>query len=142
MKPQRPGQTQEAERASSIPIILSPNLCLSKVQWRVRIKNRTLQPPTSMQVLTINLPKSRRLRGLSHRHDNQEEEEKEVESIEIPTCVGRVHFRYRQLSLSLSLSTGSFSKGLSTCQFGVGSLACGCDYIGKKLACVGAKLEK
>ena len=44
----RKGQTQEAERASSIPIILSPNLRLTKVQEDVRIKNWTLQPPPSL----------------------------------------------------------------------------------------------
>ena len=50
---------------SSIPTILIPNLRLSKVRWGVRIKNRSLQPPVSMQELTINLPNNSRLRGLS-----------------------------------------------------------------------------
>ena len=47
-------KTQEAERACSIPIILGLNLRLSKVQWDLRIKNRTLRPPTSMQEVTIS----------------------------------------------------------------------------------------
>ena len=44
---------QKAERASSLPVTLSPKL-LSKVQKGLRIKNQTLQPPTSMQELTAN----------------------------------------------------------------------------------------
>ena len=60
------GNTQEAERASSIPAILIPDLRLSKVQQGVHIKNRTLQPPPSVQELTINLPNNPRLRGMSH----------------------------------------------------------------------------
>ena len=60
----------QAERASSIPVILSPNLHLH-VQESPRAalqETRTLQPPTSMQELTINLPKNPRLRGSSHHH--------------------------------------------------------------------------
>ena len=49
---------KKTERAGSIPIILSPNLRLSKVQWGLRIKNRTPHPPTSMQELTANLPQT------------------------------------------------------------------------------------
>ena len=61
----RKGKTQETKRASSLPVILSPKLRLSKVQQYVRINNQTLQPPTSMQELTINLPKIACLRGIS-----------------------------------------------------------------------------
>ena len=44
---------------TSIPIIHSPNLHLSKGQLGVHIKNQTLQPLTSMQLqqMTINFPK-------------------------------------------------------------------------------------
>ena len=50
---------QEAERASSPPIILGPNLCLSKAHWGLSIENhiKTLQPQMSVQELTINFPK-------------------------------------------------------------------------------------
>ena len=54
------------KRASSIPPLLIPNLRLSLVQYGVRIKNRSLQPPTIMQELTINLPSNPRLRGMSY----------------------------------------------------------------------------
>ena len=66
----RKGKAQEAEgrKASGIPTILIPNLRLSKVRYVVRIKNRSLQPPTSMQKFTINLPNNPRLRGMSHHH--------------------------------------------------------------------------
>ena len=59
------------KRASSIAAFLpsfSPNFHLSKVQWGVRIRNRTLQSPMSMQELTISLPKSS-LREISHQSD-------------------------------------------------------------------------
>ena len=56
---------QKAERASSLPVTLSPKL-LSKVQKGLRIKNQTLQPPTSMQELTISLPKASSARNHSH----------------------------------------------------------------------------
>ena len=46
----------EAERICGIPIILSPNLHLFKVQWGLHIKNQPLQPPISMQEVTFNLP--------------------------------------------------------------------------------------
>ena len=47
---------QEAEGSSSIPIIPGPNLGSSKVPQGPRINTRTLQPPTSVQELTTNLP--------------------------------------------------------------------------------------
>ena len=42
---------------SSLPIILSPILHLSKVQQELCTMTRTLQPPMSMLELTIKLPK-------------------------------------------------------------------------------------
>ena len=47
----------EAEIVSSIPITLSQNFRLSKVQQGLCIKNHTRWPPMSMQTLTINLSK-------------------------------------------------------------------------------------
>ena len=64
----RKRKTQEAERASSIPTIFIPDLRLSKKRYGMRIKNWSLQPPTSMQELTINLPNNPRLQGMSHHH--------------------------------------------------------------------------
>ena len=52
-------------KSGSIPIILIANLRQSKVQQGVRIMSRTLQPPTSVQELTINLSKNPRLRGMN-----------------------------------------------------------------------------
>ena len=51
----REGKAQEAERASSIQIILSPNLHLSKVQSGLRIKNE--DSTSTEQKVIINLPK-------------------------------------------------------------------------------------
>ena len=50
---------EEAERTStsSITIILIRNPHLSKVQLGLHITNQTLEPPMSMQELTMNLPK-------------------------------------------------------------------------------------
>ena len=61
MKPQ--SKNAGGRKSESILIILNPNLRLSKVQYDVRIKNRSLQTPTSVQELTINLPQNPRLRG-------------------------------------------------------------------------------
>ena len=54
---------QNAERANSLPIILSPNLLMSKMQQGLHIKCRTLQPPLSTrtdhkpsQILTCKEP--------------------------------------------------------------------------------------
>ena len=60
---------QEAERAGSILITLNPNFHLSKKQQGVCIKYWTLQPPMSVQELSINLPKNPWLRGMSHDHN-------------------------------------------------------------------------
>ena len=54
----RKGKTKEAERVCSIPIILGPNLRLSKLQQGVSIQTRTLQPPASLRELTIDLPQT------------------------------------------------------------------------------------
>ena len=58
MKTQRKN-ARGKERASSIPIIFNPNLRLYNVQYGVRIKNRSLQPPTSVRELTINFQKKK-----------------------------------------------------------------------------------
>ena len=42
----------------------------------LRIKNRTLQSPTSMQVLTINLPKNPRLQEIGQHHHQSTEKGK------------------------------------------------------------------
>ena len=52
------GKTQEAERASSLQMILSQSFHLSKAREGLCINKQTLWLPRSMQVLTINLPKS------------------------------------------------------------------------------------
>ena len=66
VKPQWKKCRRQKERA--VPIIPNPNLLLSEVlMLGVPIKNQTLQPPTSMQELTKNLPKNHRLWGISHR---------------------------------------------------------------------------
>ena len=52
------------------------NLRLSKVQQGLRIKSRTLKPPTSIQKQTINPPQNPRLRGIGHQHHHSTEKEK------------------------------------------------------------------
>ena len=37
----------------------------------MRIKNRSLQPPKSVQALTFNLPQNPRQRGMSHHHHHR-----------------------------------------------------------------------
>ena len=110
---------QEVEIASNIPIILSPNLRLSKVQEGVRIKTRTLQPPTSMQELTINL-QNPRLPGISHHAvrkplhgQGNYDKVQTLLSYRVKTVVTLTGTPPLSLSLSLSLSLNFFSFSLS-----------------------------
>ena len=44
------------QQVNGLPVIFSPSLRLSKVQYGVHIKNQTPQPPVGSQELTINFP--------------------------------------------------------------------------------------
>ena len=72
MKRQR--KNAGGRKSEHTPIILSPNLRLSKAQQGVSIINRTLQPPISVQELTTNLPNNPRLRGNSHQNKKRSTE--------------------------------------------------------------------
>ena len=63
-------QKKKAGGRKSEQHLYHPHPKPSSVQSAVRvcIKNRSLQPPQSLQKLTTNLPNNSRLRGMNHHH--------------------------------------------------------------------------